>query len=64
VGSVIIQHNVITENDDEDQGGGRSTSPCHDTGADLSPYGITTDHEGNPRPSGAAYDMGAFELQE
>jgi hypothetical protein len=42
----------------------QSTSPCHDTGADLSPYGITTDHDGNPRPRGAAYDMGAFEIQE
>jgi hypothetical protein len=42
----------------------QSTSPRHDTGADLAPYGIATDHEGNPRPSGAAYDMGAFEIQE
>jgi hypothetical protein len=42
----------------------QSTSPCRNTGADLAPYGITTDHDGNPRPSGSVFDMGAFEFQE
>lgn len=42
----------------------RSDSPCHDTGTDATVYGVTTDHEGNPRPRGAGYDMGAFEVQE
>ena len=42
----------------------QAISPCHDTGTDLGPYGIATDHDDNPRPRGTAYDMGAFEIQE
>lgn len=37
-------------------------SAAVDAGADLSQYGITDDCEGNPRPSGAGFDIGAYEL--
>ena len=35
------------------------TSPCIDAG--LAAYGLTTDYAGNPRPSGALPDIGAYE---
>lgn len=38
-------------------------SPAIDAGRDLSSYGITTDFDGNHRPYGAAYDVGAYEYQ-
>ena len=36
-------------------------SPCVNAGADI---GIHTDFENNPRPQGAAPDMGAYELAQ
>ena len=36
-------------------------SPAIDAGADVSAEGVTTDYNGNPRPQGAAYDIGAHE---
>lgn len=35
------------------------SSPCIDAGTPY--YGLTEDIEGNPRPRGAAFDMGAYE---
>jgi len=37
-------------------------SPAIDAGKDLSADGILTDQRGMPRPQGAAYDIGAFEV--
>jgi hypothetical protein len=37
----------------------RANSPCIDKGADV---GVTHDHDGNIRPQGAGYDIGAFEF--
>jgi len=36
-------------------------SPAIDAGADVSAEGVTTDYDGDPRPQGAAYDIGVFE---
>ncbi len=36
-------------------------SPAIDAGVDVSAEGVTTDYNGNPRPQGAAYDIGAYE---
>jgi len=36
-------------------------SPAIDAGADVSAEGVTTDYNGDPRPQGAAYDIGAYE---
>jgi hypothetical protein len=38
------------------------TSPAIDKGKDLTSFGVTKDFELTPRPSGAAFDIGAFEL--
>lgn len=40
----------------------QSTSPAIDKGKDLTSFGVTKDFDLTPRPSGAAFDMGAFEL--
>lgn len=39
----------------------KSTSPCINAGTDLSSLGVVNDLEGNSRPIGGAYDMGAYE---
>lgn len=36
-------------------------SPAVNAGMDLRSYGITSDLDGNPRPYGAAFDVGAYE---
>jgi hypothetical protein len=36
-------------------------SPAIDAGVDVSAEGVTTDYNGDPRPQGAAYDIGAYE---
>jgi hypothetical protein len=36
-------------------------SPAIDAGVDVSAEGVTTDYNGNPRPAGAGYDIGAHE---
>ena len=36
-------------------------SPAIDAGVDVSAEGVTTDYNGDPRPQGAAYDIGAHE---
>ena len=42
----------------------QDTSPAIDAGdSDAVPVGVTTDLDGNPRFSGAAVDMGAYEFQ-
>ena len=38
-------------------------SPAIDAGTDVSTYGVTTDIEGNHRPYGSNYDIGAYEYQ-
>ncbi|PWT97797.1 MAG: hypothetical protein C5B52_13200 [Bacteroidetes bacterium] len=40
----------------------QATSPAVDAGMNASVYGVSVDIEGNGRPSGAAYDIGAYEL--
>ncbi|GAL83341.1 hypothetical protein MYP_567 [Sporocytophaga myxococcoides] len=40
----------------------QSTSPAIDKGKDLTSYGVTKDFDLAPRPSGAAFDIGAFEF--
>ncbi|MCR6641437.1 MAG: Ig-like domain-containing protein [Sporocytophaga sp.] len=40
----------------------QSTSPAIDKGKDLTSFGVTKDFDLAPRPSGAAFDMGAFEF--
>jgi hypothetical protein len=37
-----------------------ATSPAIDAGSDLVQAIVTTDHDGNPRPAGSAYDIGIF----
>jgi hypothetical protein len=37
-------------------------SPAIDKGADLKRQGVATDFEGNSRPQGRAFDIGAFEF--
>ncbi len=37
-------------------------SPVIDAGVDVSAEGVTTDYNGDPRPQGAAYDIGAYEV--
>lgn len=39
-------------------------SPAIDAGVDLRARGVTTDFEGNARPQGKAFDIGAYELPE
>jgi hypothetical protein len=39
-----------------------ASSPCIDTGDPAST--LTEDLDGNPRPSGSGYDMGAYEYQQ
>ncbi len=39
-----------------------ANSPCIDAGSDLSADGLVTDLDGNVRPIGAAYDIGAYEF--
>ena len=39
----------------------KSASPCINAGATVS--AVTYDYDNNPRPSGTAYDIGAFEYQ-
>jgi parallel beta-helix repeat protein len=39
----------------------QSNSPCIDAGITLS--GVTDDYDGNPRPRGAAFDIGAYEYK-
>lgn len=38
------------------------TSPLVDLGSDVTGWGITVDHENSGRPSGNAFDVGAFEF--
>jgi len=38
-------------------------SPAIDKGADLSEQGVRTDFEGDHRPQGAAFDIGADEFK-
>lgn len=40
-----------------------SDSPAKDAGDDLSSVGFITDKNGRSRPSGAAWDIGAYEYQ-
>jgi hypothetical protein len=42
----------------------RSDSACRNAGTDVVPYGVVTDHDGNPRKAGSATDIGAFEYVE
>jgi len=37
-------------------------SPAINTGINTSAYGVTTDYDGNVRPSGGTYDIGAYEF--
>jgi hypothetical protein len=39
----------------------RPDSPALDAAVDVSRYGITFDAQCNPRPRGAAYDIGPYE---
>lgn len=41
----------------------QSTSPAVDQGRNVSTFGINLDFDLKPRPSGKAFDIGAFELQ-
>lgn len=41
----------------------QSTSPAVNTGFNTAPYGVTSDLEGTPRPSGGVYDIGAYEFK-
>ncbi len=41
----------------------QSTSPAIDKGKDLTSFGVTKDFDLEPRPSGAAFDIGAFEFR-
>ncbi len=36
-------------------------SPAVNTGTNTSTYGVVTDYDGNARPTGSAYDIGAYE---
>jgi gliding motility-associated-like protein len=40
-----------------------STSPAINAGKDASSIGVSFDYDKQPRPSGASYDIGAFEFQ-
>lgn len=40
----------------------QNNSPAVNAGRDVGTYGVTFDHEGKPRPVGALWDVGAFEL--
>lgn len=39
-----------------------SSSPCIDTGVDVSSSGVVEDIEGKPRPQGKGFDRGAYEV--
>ena len=41
----------------------KAESPCIDAGMDLTNLGVTSDFDGNLRPSGYSFDIGAFEFQ-
>ena len=59
-----IQDNIATDPLFENEGGRdlhlQQTSPCKDTGTPNS--APAHDLEGNPRPNGAGFDMGAYEF--
>ncbi|MEO6633944.1 MAG: choice-of-anchor Q domain-containing protein, partial [Mucilaginibacter sp.] len=40
-----------------------SSSPLIDTGADVSPYGVSFDFYNTTRPSGSGFDIGATEYR-
>lgn len=68
---VEMANNIFTDNIDsvgfEDVGLRnlrlKRGSVAVDAGLDLGTYGIYEGHEGEPRPSGSGYDIGAYELQ-
>lgn len=69
--SLVTSNNILTNDLNEVKFANSSLSDFRvsngskviDAGADLRSYGVTTDFEGNPRPSGAAFDIGAYESQ-
>jgi hypothetical protein len=41
----------------------QSNSPAINTGRDVGSFGVSFDYDGKSRPSGSAYDLGAYEFQ-